>query len=80
MVVESITEAKAQLSALIQRVQEGETVIIKKAGKPVAVLNGYDPLAGKRNPGALKGQIVIADDFDQLPDDIAGAFGAGGDE
>lgn len=77
MVVESVTEAKAQLSALIKRVQEGETVIIKKAGKPVAVLNMYDPAAGERKPGVLKGQITIADDFDDLPDDIAEAFGTG---
>jgi len=29
----------------------------------------------KRVGGQLKGQIIIADDFDELPDDIAEAFG-----
>ncbi len=75
MVVESITEAKAQLSALIQKVQDGEPVIIKKAGKPVAILNAYAPAAQQRKPGAMEGRITIADDFDQLPADIASAFG-----
>jgi hypothetical protein len=28
-----------------------------------------------RQPGALKGKVKIADDFNELPDDIATAFG-----
>ncbi len=75
MVVNTITEAKAQLSALIEGVLRGEEVIIKKAGKPVAVLKKYEPGNIRRKPGALKGQIEIADDFDELPEDIASSFG-----
>ena len=75
MVVNTVTEAKAQLSALIERALEGEEIIIKKAGKPVAVLRRYDATEVARKPGALKGQIRISDDFDELPDDIAAAFG-----
>ncbi len=67
MIVNTITEAKTHFSSLIERVLEGEEVIIKKAGKPVAVLTEY-PLHNKqRTPGALKGKIHIAGDFDQLP-------------
>ena len=79
MVVESVTEAKAQLSALIEKVQDGEPVVIKKAGKPVAILNAYHPEAHERTPGAMKGEIAIAADFDELPADIAAAFGSGTD-
>lgn len=75
MIVNTITEAKAHLSEIIARVQQGDEVIIKKAGKPVAIINKYDPQRMKRAPGALKGQIVIADDFDELPSEIASAFG-----
>ncbi|MBT3274343.1 MAG: type II toxin-antitoxin system prevent-host-death family antitoxin [Spirochaetales bacterium] len=75
MVVDTITEAKAQLSALIEKVMSGEEVIIKKAGKPVAVLNKYVSHSVPRVPGAYKGKIQIAGDFDELPDDIASAFG-----
>jgi antitoxin (DNA-binding transcriptional repressor) of toxin-antitoxin stability system len=63
------------LSALIEKVLAGKEVIIKKAGKPVAVLHKYDPHKVKREPGALKGQIEIADNFDELPSDIASSFG-----
>jgi len=75
MVVNTITEAKVRLSALTERALQGEEVIIKKAGKPVAILSRYYPRQGKRAPGALKARIRIADDFDELPADIAAAFG-----
>ena len=39
MLVTNISEAKAQLSALVERVLRGEEVIIGKAGKPVAKLS-----------------------------------------
>ena len=76
MQITNISEAKAQLSALIEKVLTGEEVIIGRAGRPVARLVRYENNRRPRRPGALKGQIVIAEDFDTLPDDIARAFGA----
>ena len=75
MIVNTVTEAKAQLSLLIEKVQHGEEVIINRAGKPVAVLLSYKEHPEKRKPGALRGKIKIAPDFDELPDDISEAFG-----
>ncbi|MBU2509793.1 type II toxin-antitoxin system prevent-host-death family antitoxin [bacterium] len=75
MQITNISDAKAQLSALIERVQSGEDVIIGKAGKPVAKLVRYEKGKQERVPGALKGKIKISEDFDELPDDIANAFG-----
>ena len=75
MILRNISEAKAQLSALIEAVQAGEEVIIGKAGRPVARLVRYQGAKAPRRPGALKGLIQIADDFDQLPPDFAEAFG-----
>jgi len=75
MLITNISEAKAQLSALIERALAGEEVIIGKAGKPLVKLVRYQRSEEKRQPGALKGQIKIADDFDELPEDIAEAFG-----
>lgn len=75
MTLRNISEAKAQLSALIEAVQAGEEVIIGKAGKPVARLVRYQGARAPRQPGALKGQIRIAEDFDELPPDLAEAFG-----
>lgn len=75
MTVTNISEAKAQLSALIERVQAGEEIIIGKAGRPVAKLVRYEQSDEPRSPGALKGQIRIASDFDDLPDDLAETLG-----
>jgi len=75
VIVNTVTEAKAQFSALIEKAIAGEEVIIKRAGKPVAVLSRYIPHRGNRKPGALKGRIKIAPDFDELPDDIARSLG-----
>ena len=75
MVVRNISEAKAELSALIEAVQNGSEVIIAKAGKPVARLVAFRGPARPRTPGSMAGEIWIATDFDILPDDIAEAFG-----
>jgi len=79
MQIANISEAKAQLSALIEKVIAGEEVIIGKAGKPVAKLIRYERNRQARQPGALKGKIKIANDFDALPEDIAKAFGMEGE-
>jgi prevent-host-death family protein len=76
MYVTNISEAKAQLSALVEKVLAGQEVIIGKAGKPVAKLVQYQYQETDRQPGALKGKIKIASDFDELPPDIAEAFEA----
>ena len=75
MQIINISEAKAQLSALIEKVLVGEEIIIGKAGKPVARLVRFAEPSPQRQPGALKGKIRIADDFDELPPDIVAAFG-----
>ena len=70
MLITNISEAKAQLSALIEKVMSGQEVIIGKAGKPVARLMRYERSDKQRYPGVLQGKIKIADDFDELPEDI----------
>lgn len=75
MVVRNISEAKAELSALVAMVQQGDEVILAKSGKPVAKIVPYSGATEKRTPGSMEGEIWIAPDFGQLPDDIAEAFG-----
>jgi prevent-host-death family protein len=75
MVIRNISEAKAELSALIALVQQGNEIILAKAGKPVAKIVPYGGIAKCRVPGSMEGEIWIGPDFDQLPDDIAEAFG-----
>ncbi len=78
MHITNISEAKAQLSSLIEQVLAGRDVVIGKAGKPVARIVPFERSTEDRRPGALRGRIRIAADFDELPDDLAEAFGMKG--
>jgi prevent-host-death family protein len=71
----NIHDAKTQFSKLIEAVVQGEQVVIARAGKPVARLTSINTQKLVRRPGALKGKITIADDFNApLPDDLNSAF------
>jgi prevent-host-death family protein len=71
----NIHEAKTHLSKLLARVENGEEIVIARAGRPVARLVRYTPVAKPRKPGGWKGKVWIADDFDaDLPEEIAAAF------
>jgi prevent-host-death family protein len=69
----NVHEAKTHLSRLLESVEEGEEVIIARAGKPIAKLV---PLKAKpRRPGGLKGMMRVREDFDEpLPGEIAASF------
>ena len=72
----NIYEAKTQLSQLVDAAHRGETIIIAKAGTPMAKLVplGHGPKR-KIQYGLMKGAIEIADDFDApLPDDLLAQF------
>ena len=70
----NIHEAKTHLSQIIERVARGESVIIGKAGKPMAVLSPYVSTEESRKAGSMKGKIHIADDFDSDDELIADIF------
>jgi len=70
----NIHEAKTHFSALVKRAAEGEEIVIGRAGTPVAKLVPFRREGGARRPGQWKGQVRIADDFDDLPADLAAAF------
>jgi prevent-host-death family protein len=73
MEVFNIHDAKTNLSRLLERVAQGEEIIIAKSGRPVAKL--VRMTAEPRRPGRLKGRIRISPDFDEpLPDKILAAF------
>lgn len=70
-------EAKTKLSQLVERAESGEDIVIARNGKPVVRLvpvASASSLASVR--GAWRGRVQIADDFDELPDDVAEALGA----
>jgi prevent-host-death family protein len=71
----NIHDAKTQFSKLVDAATRGDEVVIARAGKPAARLVPIESPRPERKPGALKGKIKIAADFDApLPDDIQDAF------
>ena len=71
----NIHEAKTQVSKLVDAVGLGAESMIAKAGKPAAMLVPVPAKRPARIPGAMKGKIRVADDFDApLPDDVLAAF------
>jgi prevent-host-death family protein len=70
----NVHEAKSHLSRLLERVVNGEEIVIGKAGKPVAKLVPYHESQAPRSPGDWQGRVRIAPDFDELPLEVAAVF------
>jgi prevent-host-death family protein len=72
-------EAKTNLSKLIAQVEAGEEVVIERRGKAVARLVAIEKPKRSRAElcGSMKGLWMVEDldEFNELPDDIAQAFG-----
>ena len=61
----NIHQAKTQLSQLLHVVEQGEEVVIARAGVPIARLVSWqDQDRTVSAPGAMRGRIQMADDFD----------------
>ncbi|MDP9225288.1 MAG: type II toxin-antitoxin system prevent-host-death family antitoxin [Actinomycetota bacterium] len=70
----NIHEAKTQLSRLVDRAAEGEEITIARAGKPIAKLVAYRAQTQRRVPGAWRGQVWIAADFDETDEQTIQLF------
>ena len=72
--VVNIHAAKTHLSKLLERVEKGETIVIARAGKPVAELTPVKPRV-EFQFGTLKGLIEFDDDaFIAADAEIAAMF------
>ncbi len=74
MPVINVYEAKTHLSQLLDRVAQGEEIVIARAGRPVARLVPISASSEPRVPGDWRGKVWMAPDFDELPQDIVDAF------
>jgi len=71
----NIHEAKTQLSRLLVRTARGETIIIAKAGKPIAKLVPMASEPEMRPLGLDRNVVTVAEDFDApLPAELQEAF------
>ena len=66
-------DAAKQLAQLLNQVKLGEEVVIAEAGVAIArIIPMAQPVP--RVPGQDKGKVIIAPDFDPLPEDILNDF------
>jgi len=69
----NISEAKINLSKLIDRVYHGEKIVIAKNNLPIADLVIHKP-TGKRKLGLLKGKMIVPDDIFEEDDELNALF------
>ena len=65
-----IAEAKEHLDELVEQVSRGEDVVIVKDDRPLARLVPIRTEKRERRFGSAKGQIKIAEDFDEPLEDF----------
>jgi antitoxin (DNA-binding transcriptional repressor) of toxin-antitoxin stability system len=71
----SVEEIEKDPREYVQRVLEGETVIVFEKDRAVAEMRPLAKRAGTRPIGLAKGDFVVPDDFnDPLPDDVLQLF------
>ena len=71
-----IHEAEAQLSQLVERAQGGEEIILTRHGVPPCARSCQSmPGASPRLQAFGEDKCGIAEDFDELPDEIAEPLG-----
>ena len=72
----NIHHAKTHLSRLVEQVSAGETIILARAGKPVAKVSPVDAPAAPRRLGFLARELRVPADFDRLGEkEIVALFG-----
>ena len=76
MIQVAVDRIKQDLPAYLQRVKAGETVVIVKAGKPMAEIKPVVSVHEVQRPyGLCAGEFTVPDDFDSpLPEHIIQEF------
>lgn len=76
MEIYNVTQAKANLSKILATLEKtGEPVYLARGGKKIAALTIYEEKDTLPALGFYNRKIHIPDDFDDLPDEVAAAFG-----
>lgn len=66
-----VREFRGNLTAYLRQVRQGSTILVTSHDQVVAELRPPTPsYRPRRQPGALRGQIKVRDDFDRTPSDI----------
>ena len=76
----NIAEAKMRLSRYLERVERGETVVLRRRNVPIAEIRPlFKPPTHERPVGIDLGMTVPDSFFEPLPDEIGKTFGAAGE-
>ncbi len=71
----TLPEATANIVQLLDRVSQGEEIIISQAWEPIAHISPAQRDRSPRVPGQYAGRLILPDDFNHpLPDDILEGF------
>ncbi len=74
----NMQEAQSRLSELGELAWKGERVVIAREGRPYLDLLPHRDNRRPRRPGRFAGQIEMAPDFDETPEEVIDAFEKGG--
>ena len=65
-----ITQAKADISKLLDLAIKGEEIVITQDDKPVAKISPIAPALRPLKRGSAKGKVQMSDDFDEPLEDF----------
>ena len=81
MIRVNIADAKTHLSRYVERVEEGETIVLCRRNVPIAEIRPLPkPPSGLRPVGIDRGMNIPASFFEPLPQDLLDAFQGNPDE
>jgi antitoxin (DNA-binding transcriptional repressor) of toxin-antitoxin stability system len=70
-----IRELRGNLTRYLREVGEGASILVTSHDTVVAEIRAPSPqFRARRKPGALRGRIDMASDFDRLPEDVLDAM------
>lgn len=70
----TVHEAKTHLSRLLESVEAGEEIVIKRRDRPIARLVAFDREPPRRQVGGDEGLVHMAEDFDEWPEQVQRAM------
>jgi prevent-host-death family protein len=76
MIERTVTQAKGQLSALVEAALNGQEVVLSRSGRAVVKIVPIGAQTRTREPGGLQ-HLVLPDDFDVTDADIIASFEGG---
>ena len=75
MIKLNVHEAKTHLSRYLNKLEEGEVIVLCRRNVPIAEIRGIGGPTGERPIGLAKGEFEVPDDFNApLPDDVIEGF------